>query len=705
MSMSRYWLVLLTVMGSLLAGPVATGAPASKAALTHASLWLMKRVGGPVVSPDGRWVIVSVTEPAYDKAETHSDLWLIPADGSGAAKQITHTKAAESGVVFSPNSQQILFSSKRDGDTVEQVYVMELNKPGEARRVTDSALGARAARFSPDGQSIAYVTNMWPGAFSEADNKKLEKEHNESKAKVRAYEQYPVRYWDHWLDERKPHVMLQSLQEGSSATDVFKDCQLLNLPGFQGKLEDGGASLDFAFTPDGSQIIFAATTEMDQSVRAVTAMPLWRISIHGGQATRLTPQPDQYADVQLSPDRQFLYALRNLASSHVYSHSHVVRFTVNSTANGVTLGEADDLMAGLDRSASGYSIAPDGSVAVNVEEAGLDVIYLAKSKQAPIKLYPQTHGVYSSVQLTGDFAHPRIIARYETATSPAEVVAVERAGDNHFLTAFASVDAEKLDLTPLESFSFKDSHGHMIHNWLVKPTQFDPSKKYPLIVLMHGGPASMWKDQISLRWNYHLIAGSQYVMVLTDYKGSTGYGEAFANAIEKDPLKGPADEINQAADEAIKRYPFIDGSRQCAAGASYGGHLANWMQASTHRYKCLVSHAGLVDLTEQWGTSDSNYHREVMVGSPPWQANPLWQTQSPLHYAKDFKTPVLVTVGEKDARVPLPNTLTYWAALQRQQVPSRLLVFPDENHWILNADNSKRYYQELAQWFDKYLGH
>jgi dipeptidyl aminopeptidase/acylaminoacyl peptidase len=628
----------------------------------------------------------------------------MPTDGSQPAQPLTHTKASESGVEFSADSQKILFSTRRDGDSVDQVYVMRLDHPGEAQKVTESALGAHAAHFTADGQSIVYVTNLWPGATTEAENKKIDKERSEQKAKVRAYEHYPVRYWDQWLDERKPHLMLQSLTTSGAARDLFKQVSIVHQPGFEGRMEDDGARLDYAITTNGQTVIFAASIDGDQSARAFTSVPLWSVSVKGSDATRLTANKDDYGNLHISHDGHFLYALRNAASNHVYKNSHVVRFPINDTTQGIELGAMEDLMAGLDRSASSYTLDDNGNVVFTAEEAGIDVIYTIKIGQSPKKLFAQTRGVYSGAYLLGSIDQPDVIARYESATSPGEIVKIDTKGTNQLLTSFAQAEAAKLNLTPLEAFSFKDTHGHLIHNWLVKPAHFDPNKKYPLIVLMHGGPASMWKDQISLRWNYHLIAQTHYVLVLTDYKGSTGYGEAFANAIEKDPLKGPADEINQAADEAIKRYPFIDGSRQCAAGASYGGHLSNWMQASTHRYKCLVSHAGLVDLTEQWGTSDSNYHREVMIGGPPWEGNPLWQNQSPLHYAKDFKTPVLVTVGERDFRVPLPNTLTYWAALQRQNVPSRLLVFPDENHWILNADNSKRYYQELSNWFAKYLG-
>ena len=238
---------------------------------------------------------------------------------------------------------------------------------------------------------------------------------------------------------------------------------------------------------------------------------------------------------------------------------------------------------------------------------------------------------------------------------------------------------------------------------LVRPAGFDASKKYPLFVVMHGGPAGAWKDNWGYRWNYQLLASPGYVLLLTDYTGSTGYGEKFSQDIQFDPLKGPADEINEAADHAIKNYSFIDGSRQAAGGGSYGGHLANWMQASTTRYKCLIAHAGMINSESQYATSDYMYGREVMNGGAPWIQTAAWKEQNPIRFAAKFKTPVLITVGERDFRVPLNNSIENFGVLQRLKVPSKLIVFPEENHWILKPENSKFWYSEVHAWLKKYL--
>jgi len=316
-------------------------------------------------------------------------------------------------------------------------------------------------------------------------------------------------------------------------------------------------------------------------------------------------------------------------------------------------------------------------------------------------------GVYTNLSSASQSRRPVMLAGFESALSPTEVVSFSLnpgpdMGSHRALSAFSKALAADLDLPAVEHF-WHESDGRKIHSMLVKPAGFDPSRRYPLFVLIHGGPHIMWRDQFFLRWNYHLLAGKDRVLLLTNYRGSTGFGERFAQSIQGDPLKGPADDVNSAADAALKRYAFIDRERQCAGGASYGGHLANWLQVSTTRYRCLVSHAGLINVESQWATSDVVYPREANMGGPVWEGAPVWQQQNPIKLVPKFKTPVLVTFGELDYRVPINNGIEYWSMLKRQNVPSRLIVFPDENHWILKGENSRFFYHEVDAWLNRWL--
>jgi dipeptidyl aminopeptidase/acylaminoacyl peptidase len=342
---------------------------------------------------------------------------------------------------------------------------------------------------------------------------------------------------------------------------------------------------------------------------------------------------------------------------------------------------------------------------VSAEDAGHERIYaLPAAGGAATLAVDAPQGAYGALQIPGKAASSAIYATWESAISPPEVVWIDPGGGRRFLTTFTTAKARAIDWLPLREFSFTGRDGRRIHNLMALPPNFDERKKYPLFVLIHGGHAGMWRDSITYRWNYHLLAHPGFVVLMSDYRGSTGYGEKFTLDILGDPLAGPADDINDAADEAIKRFPFIDAARQAAGGASYGGHLTNWLAGTTTRYKALISHAGLASLDMQWGTSDSIFHREVMMGGPYWENPSNWIAQSPLAKAGSFKTPMLVSVGELDYRVPEGNSLTIFAALQRMNVPSRLIVWPDENHWIVKGENSRVFYREVRAWLEKYLG-
>jgi dipeptidyl aminopeptidase/acylaminoacyl peptidase len=313
-------------------------------------------------------------------------------------------------------------------------------------------------------------------------------------------------------------------------------------------------------------------------------------------------------------------------------------------------------------------------------------------------------GQYTNLRIPARSSSAILFANWDSAINPSEVVRIDpKAGRHDRLTSINVSQAAQIDWQPLKHFWLTTKAGRKVHSMVALPPNFDERKKYPLLVLIHGGPASMWRDQFFLRWNYHLLAKPGYVVLLTDYVGSTGYGEKFAQAIKGDPFIGPSADINESADEAVRLYPFIDGSRMAAGGASYGGHLANWLQATTTRYKALIAHAGLINLESQWGTSDTIYHREVNNGGPVWEQGPVWREQNPIRFAKNFRTPILLTVGENDFRVPLNQTLENWSVLQRLRIPSRLIVFPEENHWIQKGENSRFFYKELHAWLAKYL--
>jgi dipeptidyl aminopeptidase/acylaminoacyl peptidase len=369
-------------------------------------------------------------------------------------------------------------------------------------------------------------------------------------------------------------------------------------------------------------------------------------------------------------------------------------------------GEATAVTRDFDREVSGYALTPDSrTVYLRTPEAGKENLYRVPAAGGqPSLVIGLGTGGYTALVSAQKAAKPVLVASYGSSVNPLEIVAVDPAARQHTnLTHINTSAAAAIDWSPPQHFYFTSAKGRNIHNMIVLPPGFDAGRKYPLLVFIHGGAASFNADQIGLRWNYHLLAAPGYVLLMTDYTGSTSFGEKFAQAIKLDPLKTPGEEINQAVDEALKRYSFIDGSRMCAGGASYGGHLANWLEATTTRYKCIISHAGEVDLATQWGESDAIYDRELTNSGPPWAGSSIWREQSPITYAANWKTPMLLSIGERDFRVPIGNTLENWATLQRMHVPSRLLVWPDAWHWILKPEDSRHFYEEVHAWLATYL--
>ena len=700
--MNQYKYFAALIAACLLA-PVVAAAQATTPVkpITHETLWMMKRVGTPAVSPDGKWAVFSVLEPSYETDKAVSDLWLVPTDGLKPPRRLTNTKAPEDDVVWSPDSTSIAFSTKREGDEVEQIYILGLAEGGEAHRLTNISTGARNPQWRPDGKAILFESLVYPNASDDEANKKVAAERKARKYNVRVYEHFPVRFWNQWLDDRQPTLLIQSIEPGSAAKDILSATTLARTSGFSGAETDTSVTLAPLWSPDGHEVVFTATTERWNAAFAEVGYHLYRVAADGGaEPSIVTPASGDYRDATFGRDGKALFFKYEPQDSEIY---HIAQLHKVAWPAG---GQPTLVTRDFDRETARYALTPDGKlVYLLVPDAANENLYRVSTEggKPTLVIAPATGG-YTALDIAQKAAKPILIGAYGSSVSPAEIVRIDPAQRTHVnLTRIDTAAAAAIDWRAPEHFYFTSAKGRNIHNMIVLPPAFDPSKKYPLLVLIHGGAASNNPDQIGLRWNYHLLAAPGYVILMTDYTGSTGFGEKFAQAIKLDPLKTPGDEINQAVDEAIKRYPFIDASKLCAAGASYGGHLANWIEATTTRYKCIISHAGEVDLGTQWGTSDGIYGREVTNGGPPWAGSAIWRDQSPITYAANWKTPMLLSIGERDFRVPIGNTLENWSTLQRMHVPSRLLVWPDAWHWITKAEDSRHFYEEVHNWLATYL--
>ena len=689
----RFTVLMLLAMASLV--------EAQKRVITHADVWTMKRVGDPVVSPDGKLAVFSVTEPDYDPAKQASDLWMAATDGSAAPRKLTFTRGGESGATFSPDGKWLAFSAKRDGDDAAQIYLLPL-AGGEARRLTSISTGADSPRFSPDGKSVLFESMVYPGAADDDAQKKIAAERKARKYNARQYDTFPIRFWNAWLDDMRAHVLVQDLSEGSKARDLLAGTKLDASPGFSGTFNplSSGQQLKATWAPDSKSVVFAAYTNRNQTMYAETETHLFEVAAAGGaEPVQLSPAGQSFGDPKFSPDGKALFAThqRNAVKAKVYSLTRLARFDWPvASAKPVLLTEA------WDRSVSGFTISPDSSmIVIEAEDDGYDKLFRIPARGGKVELLlAPKEGGYSAVLSTS----AGLIGKYGSSIQPPQIAKIDvGAGSHKLLSNFDAETIAKVDWEAPVHFWFTAKNGKKIHNVLVKPPAFDASKKYPLLVFPHGGPNSMSKDAFSTRWNNHLLASQGYVLLQTNYTGSTGFGEKFADDIERDVLRGPVNETLEAIEEALKKYSYIDGTRQAAAGASYGGYMMNWMNGHTRQFRCFVNHAGAVNNESQYGTNDGGLSRELRMGVPVFEKGGQWNDQSPLRYSGSFKTPMLITQGELDFRVPLSESMTTFKILQRLKVPARLVTFPEAGHWILRGEDNKLHMQEVLGWLKRYL--
>jgi dipeptidyl aminopeptidase/acylaminoacyl peptidase len=667
-------------------------AEAQRRVITHEDVWTLLRIGAPAISPDGRLAVFTVTEPSYDSAQTVSDLWIVPTDGSAPARRLTNTRGGEGGATFSPDGRTIAFAARREGDDVDQIYLQPV-AGGEPRRLTTLSTGASGPRFRPDGGAVMFETTFMAGAGSVDEQKTLADAQRARKDTARTYDAFPVRFWNQWLEKKEPIIAWQAI-DGTVPT-------IIRVAPLRGSFDGtGGEVLNAVWTPDGQSIVFEASANRDRGMYEPTETALHIVPSSGGTPRRLTPAGVSFSNPMMSPDGQSLYAIesRTPSEKQIYFVKRLARFA------GPTWSDPTIITAGWDRVVSAVTFSPDGrQIYIQAEDNGTVKIFRTSPQGGtPEVVHASERGAVTDLRAGGS----TLVGRFSASTDPGQIVRFDPSTKRYTpLTAFNAEKLAQLSLPSPEHFWFTAKNGKRIHSVVVPPPVVEAGKKYPVIVFPHGGPNAMSADTFSTRWNYHLLTSPGYYLIATNYTGSTGFGETFADDIERDVLRGPSLETLEAVEEAGKKYTQMDLARQCAAGASYGGYMMNWYNGTTNQFKCLVNHAGAVNNESQYGLNDGGIDRELRMGVPIWDTGKgQWFDQSPIRYAKNWKTPMLVTQGELDYRVPVSESMTTFKLLQRLQVPSRFVIFPDEGHWILKGPNSRTHMDEILAWLKKYLG-
>lgn len=674
----------LLAMAGLCIAAAAAAQETSKHPITFDDLIQMHRISDAHVSPDGKWVVYTVTTPDMDANRNAGNIWIVPSAG-GDALQMTQT-GKDNSPAWSPDGKTIAFLSSRSGDS--QVYLLSMDG-GEARPLTTLSTGADTVKWSPDGKTIAFTSFVYPDCNDDACNKRRDEEKEKNKVKARVYQQLLYRHWTHWFEGKRSHLFVIAA-DGSGQQKDLTPGRNYDVPP-----DERGGSEDFNFSPDSKELCFTAVTDKVEAIS--TNGDLFTVPVAGGDIRQITTRRGFDGNPVYSPDGKYI-AYHSQAAQEYESDRWRAMLYDRAT------GKSDELTAAFDRSAQELAWSPDSkTIYFLAENETLQPIYAMapRSGAEPKKLIDGFNG---PVSVSGD--GQTLVFTRSSLTAPAEVFAASSDGTNvRQLTHANDTVLAMLEMNPAENFWFSGAEGTRVEAMLIRPPNFDAKRKYPLLVLLHGGPQTMWSNSWGYRWNEQLFAAPGYVALMINRRGSTGYGQKFTDEITNDWGGKAYVDVMDGVDAAIAKYPFIDGTRMAAAGGSYGGYLADWIDTHNGRFKAIISHAGVYDKVSMYATEELWFEEHDMQGTP-WSNPESYKKWAPATYAGElgkFKTPTLVICGERDFRVPYTQSLEFFNALQRQDVPSKLVVFPDEGHWVLKPQNSKFWYKTFADWLEKYL--
>jgi dipeptidyl aminopeptidase/acylaminoacyl peptidase len=676
-----------TILGFSLILFLASGAWSQAAApkpLAFEDFIKIKRVTDAQLSPDGRQLAYVVTVIDKEANRGNSDIWLVPSQG-GAARQLTASPSADFGPRWSPDGKTIAFISARSGEA--QVWLISLDG-GEARQLTRLAGGASGIVWSPKGTHLAFASSVFPDAADDAANRKRFEEAERSKVKARLFKSLLVRHWNVWSDGTRSHVFVVPAA-GGAPVDVT--------PGdFDTPPSALGGTQDYVFSPDGAEIAFVRNVDPQFRLGLGTDNDVFTAPSGGGEIHKISPGRGNDNSPLYSPDGRFL-AFKSMARPG-FEADKLDLVLVDRKTGGLTVPTK-----GLDASAGEACWTADSkAVFFECEDQGRSAVYRLTAADGKIEKILSGHTL-SSLSVSPD--GQRLFFLKQALERPYDVWSYDL--KTRKLLQLTDVNRELLAglaMNPAEEFRFEGAGNDPIHGFLLKPPFFDPAKKYPLLMLIHGGPQGSFGDGFHYRWNAQMFAAPGYVVAMINFHGSTGYGQAFTDSISGDWGGKPYEDIVTGLGYLHGFYPFIDMGKNAAAGASYGGYMIDWIEGRPGKmFNCLVTHSGVYDLKSMYGATEELWFPEWEYRGTPWTSPEQYEKWSPSSYVKNFKTPCLVIHSANDFRVPLEQGLQFYTALQRQGVPSEFLYFPDEDHFISKPQNAELWWKTIHAWLAKYL--
>jgi dipeptidyl aminopeptidase/acylaminoacyl peptidase len=700
--MRRFTPAIVSVMVILLMGGVfvqLSAQPAAKKPFTFEDMMSLKRIGGPVVSPDGKWVLFAAVDVDLKENKRTSHLWVVPVAG-GTARQLPGTAAGESGGRWSPDGKSYLYLSSTEGGAQIWISGFDLvsgTPSGAPKKLTSISTEADGAIWSPDGKNIVFTSEVFPGCMDDACNKLSDQERANSKVKAMVFEHLLFRHWNHYGTGKRSHLFVVPA-EGGIARDLTPGDH--DVPPFSLGGQDA-----YAVSPDGKEVAF--TSNWDEVGATSTNNDIFVVPITGGEPKKLSTSPGSDSTPLYSPDGRWLAWRMQKRAGYESDRFRLVVYDRKT-------GEIRNLTEDFDQWVETIVWSPDSkAILFTSENKGEAPIYRLDIPAATAGAASATHtssnaireitrGVNDDLNITPD--GKTLVFSRPSAQAPNEVYKMELVDKKaEQLTNLNDSTLSRIDMQPVESFWFAGAGGTKVQGFLVKPPRFNKDAKYPVKFLIHGGPQGQWGDEWSYRWNAELFAADGYVVIMVNPRGSTGYGQVFVDGVNKDWGGKPYIDLMNGLDYAEKTYPFIDKNRECALGASYGGYMINWILGHTNRFKCLVSHDGMFNTESAYGSTEELWFPEWEFGDTVWANREAYRKWSPHLFAAQFKTPTLVVHGQLDYRLDVSEGFQLFTTLQRLNIQSKMLYFPDEGHWVLKPQNSQLWYRTVNGWVDSFL--
>jgi dipeptidyl aminopeptidase/acylaminoacyl peptidase len=698
----------LFVAIALLAVFAASPAPAQitgKRLFTTDDIAKMKTVGEPQLSPDGAWIAYALTVTNFDKNNRTTNIWLVSA-GGGEPRRLTTSEKSDNTPMWSPDGRRLAFLSTRDGDA--QIYVLSM-RGGEARKVTDFPGGVDDMIWTPDGKGFVFAARTYLDCPDLDCVKKRDEAKENDKVKAMVHEHLMYRHWNTYADGKVQHLFYVDAGGGTPRDLTPK----LAFDALTYWLASVGR--DFTLTPDGTMLYFSGKQDTDQAVSYNE--DVWRVALVGGGVERVTENPAADMHPRVSPDGKWLAYRATRRPGYESDRYELMVMALPGGAGagagtagaGVqATGQPRSLTADFDRSVGEFFWADDGkSIYFECEDRGDVNLLTVSAGGGPVKpvISAATAGHGFHVDVAAGPKEQFFVYRHRPMAFPYEIFRCDRGDKNPKRLTFANAALFDTCFVPqsAEELWWKGADGADVQGWLLKPMNFDPSKKYPMMVRVHGGPQQMWVN--GFRTEFALYPGAGYVVFFCNPRGSGGYGQKFCDDIRGDWGGKVVEDLKAGVRMVLERNPWIDAKRVGAWGDSYGGFFCNWLQGHNddNMFAVLVSHAGDADQWSSYGSTEELWFPEWDLTGTPWDKPDVYDRLSPIRYAKNFKTPHLITLGELDYRVPITGGETMFTALQRLGVPSKMIRFPDEGHWILKPQNVKLWYGSILDWFDAWL--